>query len=107
MENTSRSSDTGLGGSSSAGIAPSYVNVQYLDRGKPKGKHLTEGGFDDSDSKNASFTSDIGTKDDPGRLAEQRFELLNAESALDAGTPKQKGFVRDNPYEALGEESPA
>jgi hypothetical protein len=78
---------------------------QYVDGGPPKGKNLTEGGFEDSDDKNASFTSEIGSETDPGRLAEQKFERVNADPARDAAMPRQKGVTGDNPYDALGGET--
>jgi len=102
VENTSGSSDTGLGGTSSAGVAPTYVNSQYVDAAGPKGKNLTEGGFESNDSKNASFNGDIGGKNDPGRLAEEKFQRSNADAAGDAAMPRQQGDVGDNAYESLG-----
>lgn len=74
---------------------------------KPKGKNLTEGGFDDSTSKNASFNSDIGTKQDPARLAENRLQHEMAEvDATAAKGPKDKPEKGDNqPYSALTEET--
>ncbi|VUC28153.1 unnamed protein product [Clonostachys rosea] len=62
-----------------AGEAPSYVNSQYVDTHGPKGKNLHEG-FDDSGTKDgiqAAMKAKIGSKDDPSRLAESKFELRN------------------------------
>lgn len=101
VENTQGSYETG-GASSTAGTAPSYVNSQYQDRGGPHGKNLTEGGFESNDRKNASFNQEIGTKNDPGRLAEQKFQRINADAAGDAGMPRQKGMTGDNEFDALG-----
>jgi hypothetical protein len=113
VENTSGSSDTALGGTSSDCVAPSYINSQFLDGGRPKGKNLTEGGFDSDDRKNASFTSEIGSKDDPGRLAEEKFVRENADAADAAGMPRLQGGSggsggsSDNTYGVLdGETSP-
>jgi len=106
VENTQGSSQTG-GASSNAGTAPSYVSSQYIDPSGPKGKNLTEGGFDSDDSKNASWNQDIGTKNDPGRLAEDKFERQNAEAGFDAGAPRQKGVTGDNNYDALGGDTQA
>ncbi|KAI0397007.1 hypothetical protein F5Y17DRAFT_455399 [Xylariaceae sp. FL0594] len=75
----------GMGSKSSSGTgpshvepAPSYVNTQYhRDPHGPHGKNITEDnsiGTEDR-SKNASFSAEIGSKDDPGRLAEQEFTL--------------------------------
>lgn len=84
------------------GEAPTYVNpvVQNPGSTKPKGTNIREGGFDSNTSKNASFSSDIGTKNDPGRLAEQQFERGNAKSANAAGF--SASIDRDQPYQALG-----
>ncbi|KUJ18392.1 uncharacterized protein LY89DRAFT_733063 [Mollisia scopiformis] len=105
VENTQGSYQTG-GSSSNAGTAPSYVNSQYVDAGGPKGKNLTEGGFDEN-AKNASFNQDIGGKNDPGRLAEQKFERENADAAGTAGMPKQQGVSGDNTYDTLGGDTSA
>ena len=72
---------------------------------KPKGKNLTEGGFDSDPSNNASLTSDIGTENDPGRIAEQKFQRANAESGPDAGSgPRQKEVTGDGQFDVLEEE---
>jgi len=107
VENTQGSYQTG-GTSSNAGTAPSYVNAQSETHpGGPKGKNLTEGGFESDDSKNASFTSDIGTENDPGRLAEERMLRENADPAGDAAMPRQQGLSGVNEYDALGGDTPA
>ncbi|OJD22171.1 hypothetical protein ACJ73_06480, partial [Blastomyces percursus] len=55
---------------------------------KPKGAKLTEGGFDEGDQEhNTSFTSEIGSEDDPGRLTERRYEGRNAETPGEAAAP--------------------
>jgi hypothetical protein len=89
------------GQDSSAGTAPSYVNSQYVDGGGPKGKTLTDGGFDSNDAKNASFNNEIGTKMDPGRLAEQKMVKENTDAAGDAAMPRQKSLTGDNTFDAL------
>src|SRR6266536_2126995 len=81
--------------------APTYVNSQYFDAGKPKGKNITEGDFDSYPGKNASFNQEIGTRKDPGRLAERKFQRDNADSAYDAAMPRQKGLSNDNDYNVL------
>jgi len=106
VSNTQGSYETG-GASSSAEPAPSYVNSQYVDSGKPKGKNLTEGGFESDDKKNASFTSDIGDENDPGRLAEAKMQRENADAAGDAAMPRQKGMTGDGQYDALGGDTEA
>ena len=92
-------------GNSESASAPGYVGsvVSEATRsGKPKGKNITEGGFDSDDKNNASFTSDIGDENDPGRLSENKFQRSNAESGPDAGSgPRQKGLTGDGQYDAL------
>lgn len=102
VENTSNNANRGA---SSAGVAPNYVVSQYVNGGLPKGKNLTEGGFTDDDGKNASFTSEIGSKDDPGRLAEEKFQRENADVAENAGMPRQQGVTGDNSFDTLGDTS--
>ena len=83
-----------------ADLALIYVaNVMgdALDLGllKPKGWNISEGGFDADESKNATFTGEIGTEKGSGRAADLRFEMENAESAEDAGWgPMQKGIEK-------------
>jgi len=94
----------GTGGSAHADTAPSYVNADRdASYGNPKGRNLTEGGFS-SDEKNASFSTDIGGKNDPGRLAEQNFQTSNANTRGAAGLPTQKGTTGDSQYGVLGNE---
>ncbi|CAG9994042.1 unnamed protein product [Clonostachys byssicola] len=62
------------------GEAPSYVNSQYVDTHGPKGKNLHEG-FDDSGTRDgiqAAMNAKIGSKNDPSRLAENKFEMRNS-----------------------------
>ncbi|GJN76492.1 hypothetical protein VFPBJ_09080 [Purpureocillium lilacinum] len=64
------------------GTAPSYVSSQYIgDSGGPHGKNLKSGGFADSKTKDGlkmALESEPGSKNDPSRLAEERFELRAA-----------------------------
>lgn len=61
---------------------------------------MTEGGFDDSN--NASFNTDIGSENDPGRLAENKFQRREAESGPDAaGGARQKGVDNQHWYQPL------
>jgi hypothetical protein len=107
VENTEGSYETG-GASSNAGTAPSYVNSQFIkDQAGPHGKNLTEGGFESDDSKNASFNQEIGTENDPGRLAEEKMQRTNADAGGDAAMPRQGGVTGDNEYSALGGDTPA
>lgn len=72
--------------------APNYVTpVISLGSGKPKGKNLIEGGFDDDPSNNASFTAEIGSGNDPGRLSESVFLQRQAESVAGGGGGGARG----------------
>ncbi|KAF3398576.1 hypothetical protein F1880_006334 [Penicillium rolfsii] len=84
------------------GQAPSYINdvTDGYQGQKPKGQNLHAGDFP-ADSNNASFNSEIGSKMDPGRAAENKFQRKNAESALDVGGPRQKGVDSQNLYDSL------
>jgi len=106
VEDTTGSSETG-GSTSSAGTAPSYVGSQFVDAAGPKGKNLTEGGFESNNRNNASFNSEIGSKNDPGRLAEASFQRANADAAGDAGMPRQKGTSGDSSFDGLDRETEA
>ncbi|KAF2733928.1 hypothetical protein EJ04DRAFT_577243 [Polyplosphaeria fusca] len=84
-----------------AGAADSARNPGEL---KPKGKNLTEGGFDDS-APNASFNQDIGGKNDPGRVAEANYQLRDAQQGADAaGGPRQSAVTGDTAFDALKSE---
>lgn len=65
-----------------AGEAPSYVNSQYTsDKNGPHGKNLKEGGFEHQevyDGVRKAFNSEPGSINDPGRLAEAKFEQREA-----------------------------
>ena len=106
VEDTTGSSATG-GSSSHAGTAPSYVNSQFIDTKGPHGKNITEGGFESDDKKNASMNSEIGGENDPGRLAEQKFENANADTAGNAGMQKQMGTTGDSQYDTLDNKTSA
>lgn len=91
------------------GVAPTYVKADVLDQPqypKPKGKNLKEGEDMDPEAPNASFTSEIGSADDPGRLAEQKMQLSTNEPAGDKG-PRQKKVTGDDSYGALNAEEEA
>jgi len=69
--------------------------------GKPKGKNITEGGFDEGDDKNTSFTSDIGDKNDPGRRAENEMQRMT-QSSSGSTAPRQKmGDSDSSQYDVL------
>ena len=80
-------------GSSDSDTAPSYVtNLATQKTGKPKGKNITEGGFDDS-SANASLP-EPGSEDDPGRASLQGFQ--NQQAAIVRSGPRQEGITGNN-----------
>ena len=88
----------GLGesqGATKAESAPDYAEDApqgNVGGPKPKGKNITEGGFDE-DAPNASYTTEIGTDQDPGRLGMGDAQRRAAESGADAGGgPRQKGI---------------
>ncbi|KAL8971691.1 MAG: hypothetical protein Q9197_003147 [Variospora fuerteventurae] len=96
--------DNSSSSTSNAEAAPGYVSSVMSDpaarTGKPHGKNITEGGFEPDDAKNASFTSEIGSKDDPGRAAEEQFQTKAVGSAGAKG-PRQEGVTGDGQYDAL------
>ncbi|KAF2122633.1 hypothetical protein BDV96DRAFT_561119 [Lophiotrema nucula] len=99
--NTS-SSATGTGSTETSESTTSYGNAGVAPTGayagsnlnegdlKPKGKNITAGGFDDS-APNASFNQEIGTNKDPGRAAEAKYQLVDAQAGGDAGGQRQEG----------------
>ncbi|KAF2654590.1 hypothetical protein K491DRAFT_659738 [Lophiostoma macrostomum CBS 122681] len=96
-------------GSSGVPIAPTGGYAAHRDPSelKPKGKNITEGGFD-ADAPNASGTTEIGTDKDPGRVAEQNYQLRDAQPGGDAGAgPRQSGVTGTTAYDALSAEKEA
>ncbi|KAJ5937762.1 hypothetical protein N7454_004104 [Penicillium verhagenii] len=84
------------------GQAPSYV-ADVTDRyqhSKPDGRNIHEGGFSSADA-NASFDAELGSEQDPGRAAINKFQHGNAKSAYDSGVPRQKGVNIQTPYDVL------
>lgn len=98
---TAGSYETG-GSTSNAETAPSYVNNQYVrDNGGPHGKNLKEGGFETEGVENASFGTDIGGENDPGRLAEEKFQKISANNVGMTGSQTKDGTTSDTQYESL------
>ncbi|GKT46150.1 uncharacterized protein ColSpa_06331 [Colletotrichum spaethianum] len=110
--NNNGSSRTGTGaapgsGASSipgqAGTAPSYVNNQYIrDPNGPHGKNITEG-FDTKNTKDgvqAAFNAEVGSENDPGRVAEQGFQKVQTKAGRDAG-PRQAEVDGQSVFENL------
>ena len=78
--------------------APGYIASVVSNpgqTGKPKGKNITEGGFDEGDDKNVSFNSEIGGENDPGRAAEAGMQRMN-QSSSGSTAPRQKMGESDN-----------
>lgn len=85
--------------------APSYVHGSLQPGAmKPHGRNLHENEGFEGNEPNASFQSEIGSEDDPGRVAEQKFLGRNALAGGDAGAPKGSG-VPGSQYSALDEAS--
>ncbi|KAF4919199.1 hypothetical protein CGCVW01_v008122 [Colletotrichum viniferum] len=86
-----------------AGAAPTYVNNQYTrDPNGPHGKNITEG-FDDKNTKDgvqAAMKAEIGSENDPSRVAEQHLKLSQTKAGRDAG-PRQGEVGGETVYEKL------
>lgn len=91
----------GGGGSSAGGVTGGYAGA--VSGGQPKGANLREGGFDPS-APNASFTTDIGGKNDPGRVALNEAQQKNVPVAGAAGARQQK-VTSDGQFDKLDEAS--
>jgi hypothetical protein len=93
------------GGAAAAGTAPTYVNNQYTrDSGGPHGKNITED--PEMTGRPAKFDVEPGSKDDPGRVAEQEMRLKQTRGA--PGTAeRQDGAGSQQPYGALDNETAA
>lgn len=97
---------SGGSGSAQGSTAPGYASNPAPSTGddfKPKGESLQEGGFD-SDAPNASFNTDIGGKDDPGRAALGKMEASDVPVAGGAG-PREGKISNDGQFDALNETS--
>ena len=104
---SSGSGSRATGDESNAAAAPSAYSASQPSEGvmKPKGRNLTEGGFDADESPNASFNNEIGGENDPGRMAENKFQRVAAESGIAAGGGHtQQGTTSEGQFNALGEE---
>ncbi|GAB7365758.1 hypothetical protein MBLNU230_g7093t1 [Neophaeotheca triangularis] len=95
------------GGAATAGTAPGYASHPAPvmgDNFQPHGKNITEGGFD-SNAPNASFTTDIGGKNDPSRVALQGAEKNNVPVSGGAGARSQGPGQEGGQYGNLDETS--
>jgi hypothetical protein len=68
----------------------------------PRGKNITEGGFDEN-APNASFNSDIGGKNDPGRKALRDMQKSALQPVGVVGGAGQKGVTDDGQFDVLGD----
>ncbi|KAB8073187.1 hypothetical protein BDV29DRAFT_176025 [Aspergillus leporis] len=95
---TANASGSGYTSKHNAGAAPSYVKDVVGDFGnkKPHGKNLQEGGFDDTN--NASFNTEIGSENDPGRLAERGSQQKQTESGPTGTSAGREKGVNDQQY---------
>lgn len=91
--------------SASAGTAPTYVNSQSArDSGGPHGKNITED--PEMTGRPAKFNVEPGSKEDPGRAAEQAMRLKQTGGAPGTGE-RQDGVDNQQPYGALDNETAA
>lgn len=93
------------------GVAPT-INQYNVDEKifKPKGANLKEGGEIRGDEPNESFRAEIGSNNDPGLAAEQKFAKMNANLDNTAGSKGQRdGEARGEGagYEQLERETEA
>ncbi|KAL4779470.1 hypothetical protein BJX76DRAFT_340699 [Aspergillus varians] len=63
--------------------------------------------FPDDPKYNASFNSEIGSEEDPGRLAEQKFQRREAETLAAAAAPAQKSSGGQTWYQPLSNDQRA
>ena len=93
-----------VGGGTSGGVGSLGAATTSSASGpQPHGKNITEGGFDEN-APNASFNTDIGGKDDPGRAALGGFQQENVPSAGGVG-PREGEVTNDGQYDVLKDES--
>ena len=91
-------------GNNNVDAAPGYVASVVSNpgqTGKPKGKNITEGGFDEGDDKNVSFNSEIGSEDDPGRLAEGGMQRMTQSSSGSTAPRQGMGQSDNSQYDVL------
>ncbi|KAF2798191.1 hypothetical protein K505DRAFT_296976 [Melanomma pulvis-pyrius CBS 109.77] len=73
---------------------------------RPKGKNITEGGFDDG-APNASFNNVVGGRKDPGSLAEEKFVRENAKVAGGGGGTGDGELTGESGFDGLEREEEA
>lgn len=94
-------SNSGYSGGSTAAKNEMGMNTGEYSTASGSGRGTQQGDFPADSAKNASFTSDIGSSQDPGREAINQFQHSNAHSAYDSGRPQQKGVGSQTPFEHL------
>ncbi|KAI9708196.1 MAG: hypothetical protein M1820_004150 [Bogoriella megaspora] len=92
--------------SSGGGLTDRETGGAISGMSKPHGKNVTEGGFDFDSAPNASFNNEIGGKNDPGRLGENKALRETAEAGGVAATgPRQRTVGGENIYDTVGEDN--
>jgi len=100
-------SGTGSSGSSGSGSGSSgsaFASSGSGENERPKGTNITEGGFDSS-APNASFNSEIGGKNDPGRAALGKMEAANEPGSGGTGRREFGAVSNDGQFDSLGDTS--
>ncbi|PYI06832.1 hypothetical protein BO78DRAFT_386489 [Aspergillus sclerotiicarbonarius CBS 121057] len=103
QQQSAPASGSGYHSQYNAGAAPSYTEdmTSHLGNTKPKGANLKEGNIP-HDAPNASYTTDIGSENDPGRYAQAGFQRKAAESGPDGTSAgRQKGVDNQHWYQPL------
>ncbi|KAI9368668.1 hypothetical protein BJX61DRAFT_204079 [Aspergillus egyptiacus] len=94
--------------SSGSRAAAAASGSGYQTRSATAGQNKQSGEFFPDDPKyNASFNSEIGSEDDPGRAAELKFQRREAETVAGAAAPAQKGTGNQTWYEPLSSDQRA
>ena len=91
-------------GGADVDTAPGYIGSVVSEAnktGKPKGKNITEGGFDDDPSNNASFNSEIGSENDPGRKAVGDMQKKTQGVSGGTGPRQAPGESENSQYDVL------
>ncbi|KAI5207525.1 hypothetical protein E4T39_01912 [Aureobasidium subglaciale] len=100
----SNSSNSHAAAPQSSYLASGPANTSGTAGQAPHGKNISEGGFD-SNAPNASFNTDIGGKNDPGRAALNDMQRNAQQSAGDAAGPKQTQVTNDGQFDSLKDTS--
>ncbi|KAK2594186.1 hypothetical protein QQS21_008125 [Conoideocrella luteorostrata] len=105
-----KSSGGGVEGSQ-GDAAPTYINSQLAsDPSGPHGKNLKEGGFDHQQvfsGQRRAFNSEPGSINDPGRLAEAKFERKDAATPRAAFNKDTNELTTNTPFDNLDRKADA